>query len=102
MWDKKGFKGNKGSKGMKGGKGKGKKGKMNEVCGDWTDWSVENWGNQDLWWHDAWSGWYDGSWDVSQTRGVATVRSGMDMPGLSKNRPRVRKPAGARVMLRKP
>ena len=31
-------------------------------------WSVENWDNQDLWWHDAWSGWYDGSWDVSQTQ----------------------------------
>ena len=34
--------------------------------------------------------------------GVATIRSGMDMPGLSRNRPRVRKPAGARVMLQKP
>ena len=52
-----------------------KESKMNEVCEDWTHWSSENWDNQDLWWHDTWSGVMEaGTFRILS--GVATVRYG--------------------------
>ena len=78
--------------------GKGKKGKMNEVCEDWTDiGTIKICGGMT---HGQVGAMEAGIF--RRLSGVATVRSGVDMPGLNRNRPRVRKPAGARVMLQKP